>query len=676
MKYNGKMWPVIFLVFICLGFFYQTFTKGWLPVPSDALVGLYHPWRDKFASEFPRGVPFKNFLITDPVRQQIPWRKIAIDQWKEGKVPWWNPYAFSGTPLLANIQAAVFYPLNILFFLFDFPLAWTILIILQPIFAAIFFYIYCRSRNISDYASLFGAVAWSFCGFMIAWLTWGTIVHAALWLPLILLAIDKNKFWLLIFALSIHFFAGHAQISLYISVLAILYALYSKKFTRRFLFSLLIAAAITSIQWIPFIQLFQLTSRSVALSNSSAPGWLMPWYQLVQFFAPDFFGNPATLNYWGEWNYGEFIGYIGVIPLLFVFYGAFTKFASFWRHIVIGSLLLLINHPITLFIYGLGMPIISTLQPTRLMVLVDFSLVMLAALGIEQWFKDKKPNLKPIAILCIVYGLLWLTVFSGRNENFFISQKNLILPTATLLVGALLYFVKNKKVALLVMLIVTIFDLFRFGWKFTPFTPREYFFPETETIKYLEAQPKPFRVMIIDDRILPPNVSAFYKIETINGYDPLIPAAYEAFMRQVESRKDFNRIIVAKNIELSILPYLNVKYVITLDEIQNINFRLVFSEGLTKIYEYNLYKPRVFFEPENKGLINITNHSEGNISFNYSVDQDASIFISELNADGWTANLDGISIPTFPLQLFEFKDATFRVIKAPAGTHEVKFTYN
>ena len=73
-----------FFSFYSSEYFLANRISGKLPVPSDTLVGLYHPWRDLYRDTNPRGVPFKNFLITDPVRQQIPWRKIVIDQWKEG----------------------------------------------------------------------------------------------------------------------------------------------------------------------------------------------------------------------------------------------------------------------------------------------------------------------------------------------------------------------------------------------------------------------------------------------------------------------------------------------------------------------------------------------------------------------------------------------------------------
>ena len=110
------LWPAL-IVFIVIIFFWQTFIKGLLPIPSDTIIGLYHPFRDLYAKDYPRGIPFKNFLITDPLRQQYVWKNLSIESLKKGEIPLWNPYSFSGNPLLANMQSGVFYPLNLLFVL-------------------------------------------------------------------------------------------------------------------------------------------------------------------------------------------------------------------------------------------------------------------------------------------------------------------------------------------------------------------------------------------------------------------------------------------------------------------------------------------------------------------------------------------------------------------------------
>src|SRR3989344_4990557 len=352
-----KIVPLSIIIIVPFIFFWQFFIKGLLPIPADTIIGLYHPFKDLYAKDYPRGIPFKNFLITDPVRQQYPWKELAINIEKNWELPLWNPYNFSGTPLAANFQSAAFYPLNILFFILPFYLSWSFFILLAPLLAGVFLYLFLNNQKLNKWASVLGSIAFSFSGFSVSWLEWGTILHTALWLPLILLAIDKifeyskeisnikyqkSKIqikdkkliiWsiLFIFSLISSFFAGHLQIFFYLFMTSFIYLTarwfqYGKRIEMLLLFVIcyLLFVIATAIQWLPTLQFIFLSSRNLDQIPWQNPGWFIPWQNLIQFIAPDFFGNPATLNYWGIFNYGEFIGYVGIIPLIFSLYALFS----------------------------------------------------------------------------------------------------------------------------------------------------------------------------------------------------------------------------------------------------------------------------------------------------------------------------------------------------------------
>lgn len=622
--------------FLVAGFFYRTVFEHKLPVPSDTLVGLYHPWRDAFGSEYPRGVPFKNFLITDPIRQQIPWKKTVIESWKAGTRPGWNPYAFAGAPLDANIQAAPYYPFNLVFFLFSFPVAWTVFIILQPFLAGTFFYLYVKRLGIVPLAALCGAIVWAFGGFAVSWMTWGTISHTALWLPLVLLGIDmlsqskkRSAYYLRwsvvsVVATAMTLLGGHIQIAVYALFVSAAYSLWKWKHApdrsgfRWMLISLGVAGVVTAIQWVPFMRFLMESGRISALDSWKVAGWFLPWQHLTQFIAPDFFGNPATMNYWGVWNYGEFIGYVGVIPtLLAVSAVGMSGTAGFFTAAAAVSLFFMLPHPISQVPYALHIPILSVLQPTRLMVIVDFSLAVLVSYGLDRLLKgDKKRFRQSLGVYGLVLAVLWIVVTVSISYihdtavmgNFDVARRNLVLPTVLFAVASLWFVVLSivkglrfGRVWTLAIICVVVFDLFRFGWKFTPFTPVSYFFPTTKIIDFLIAQKKPFRVMTLDDRILPPNVSGYYGIETIEGYDPVAPALYEDFLVSGErGRADtskptgFNRIYTAHNIDSLLLPYFNVRYVLSLADVKRPYLRFVMKEGETIVYEYTKGLPRVY----------------------------------------------------------------------------------
>jgi len=636
----------ILVIFLFTGiFFRQTITQGKLPVPSDTLVGMYHPWLDNIANEYPSGIPYKNFLITDPIRQQVPWRKLAIENLQKGNIHAWNPYAFSGTPLSTNIQAGLYYPLNIVFFFLSFPIAWSFLIIIQPLLSGVFFFLFLRrSMRLSFLASLFGAVLFMFCGFSTVWLTWGTIGQTFLWLPLILLLTDsviaakqikKKLIFGVLFALVLvsQYFAGHSQIFLYSSIVSCVYVIFRfitlpipsscKKIGMFILFgSVIIFLAITSIHWISFLSDFSTVSRLQAGSSFQQEGFFIPFQHLIQFLIPDYFGNPATFNYWGVWNYAEFSGYVGITGLFFACMALTTGMRSiklFWLLVTGIALLFAIPTSISILPYTLHIPIFSSLQPTRLLSVVDLGLCILAAFGFEEWLSSSKK--KTIIIFCflmaVLFGLIWFVVkrniYGISDEYIAVTGRNIIFPTliAGLLGAVLILRVGLEKVigsnqiirigTAICLIMLSFYDISRFAWKFTPFTDAKLFFPTTSIVSFLMSKPKPFRIAAVDDRIMPPNVSTYYGIESVGGYDPLYDSRYETFIAAVERGEanitppfGFNRIITPKNITSPLFPLLGVRYVLSLSDIQDANFLKVLQEGQTRLYEYIGALPRVY----------------------------------------------------------------------------------
>lgn len=627
------------VILFSLIFFHAFIFSQKLPIPSDTIVGLYHPFRDLYAKEYPSGIPYKNFLLTDPVRQQYPWKNLVVESFKNFQLPLWNPYNFSGTPLLANIQSAPFYPPNVLFFFLPFSYAWSVLIVLQPLLASVFLYLYLRNLKISNQGSMLGAITFAFSGFFISWLEWGTVLHVALWLPLLLLSIDKlvigsrYTVWSIIFLFSLcsAFFAGHLQTFFYLFLFVWIYFLarwfqYRRKIRILLLFLILnsLFIILTAIQWYPTLQLILESARNVDQSDWTKAGWFIPWHHLIQFIAPDFFGNPASLNYWSDWNYGEFVGYIGILPLLMAIFALFfrkDKKTLFFGTMVFVALFFAFPTPLAKLPFLFSLPFISTAQPTRLLFLIDFSLAVLAAFGIDYYLKQPKKVFYPLGVLFFFFAVLWLVVLYGQQvfstisaENFAIAKRNLVLPSLLfILIGivcASVLVVPRKKytaVILWTLIIITAFDLFRFGTKFVPFTSPAYLYPSTAVTQFLQKQTGQFRMMTTDSRIFPPNFSAMYHIQSVDGYDPLYLRRYGEFIAASERRKadisppfGFNRIITPHNFDSKIIDLLNVKYVLSLSDIDSPKFKKVFQEGQTRIYENRYVLPRVFFVKETK----------------------------------------------------------------------------
>ena len=197
----------------------------------------------------------------------------------------------------------------------------------------------------------------------------------------------------MVFSLGLTFslFAGHLQTTFYLVLFSLFYflwRLFSAKERRRqaiLLFCLLysVFCLFSLPQWRPTLELINLSARGVDQIDWQKPGWFIPVSHLAQFLAPDFFGNPTTLNYWGEWNYGEFVGFIGVIPLILAFLaflGRRKKEVLFFGFSALIFLSFALPTPWAKLPFRLQLPLLSTSQPTRLIFLVDFCLSVLALL--------------------------------------------------------------------------------------------------------------------------------------------------------------------------------------------------------------------------------------------------------------------------------------------------------
>ncbi len=185
---------ILFLfISIALVFYYPTISTGKIPFPGDLLISQYKPWQTySYLGYNPGSYPTKNQFF-DALRQLYPWRSLTTTLLKKGEVPLWNPYNFAGAPLLANYQSAVFYPLSIIFLLFPIHVAWTIMAILQHLFASIFMYAYGRKIGLSRLGAILTTISFAYSLFFTAFSEYITIGHTIMWLPLILWSIECLK---------------------------------------------------------------------------------------------------------------------------------------------------------------------------------------------------------------------------------------------------------------------------------------------------------------------------------------------------------------------------------------------------------------------------------------------------------------------------------------------------
>jgi hypothetical protein len=632
-KYFLKFWPTVIIFLVWFIFSSPYFLENKVPFPSTYQVNNFAPWDANI--QF-RG-PVKNGAMPDIITQIYPWRHLAIDIWREGEVPLWNPYTFSGNPLLANYQSGVLSPFNLLFFVLPFVDSWSILVLLQPLLAGLFMYLLVRSLKTTQAGSLISAISFMFCGFITSWMGYATLGYAILFLPFSLFCIEKyyetkRNFFLPLLSLTLplSFFSGHFQISLYFLIAILAYLVYKfivvKNIYATFRLTLFVIFGLLLImpQVLPSVELYFESFRSSFFQTSNIPLAYLP-----SFLAPDFFGNPVTRNTWFG-NYAEWNAYIGVLPLMLAVY-SFSKIKRpqilFFLIFGILSLLLALGNPASTFIQNLHLPVLSTSSINRIIVLFSFSFAVLAGFGYDLLFFDLKNSGKKIILIWLgLFGLLFAVLWAVIIQKLFIpldkiaiSKQNLILPTILFLavvilvsLGAIVRKIKCYKVLSIFLawlfIILVAFDLLRFAIKWQSFDPKNLVFPSFSTTQAFSKISGFNRVF----GNLGGEATMYYKLPSVEGYDALYSKRYAQFIGYIEKEELINSNWSVVNFPKNSLNtpkavnLLNIKYIVhkLADDhaswtfpfwiYPNDQFSLVYKDDKYEFYQNNDVLPHAF----------------------------------------------------------------------------------
>ncbi len=719
-----RHWPIAVILIFFLILFKDFFFRGFIPVPADTLVGAYYPWLD-YKWGYPVGVPVKNPIISDVFSQFFIWKHLSTDLLKQGVMPFWDPYSFSGTPFLATFHSTVLSPWNIFFLLPKYS-GWGMNIFASFLFAAVSMYFYLSLFVRRPLARLAGSVVFALAGPMTTWGEFGTAVWAAGCLPLIFLSLEmiltyrRLRFaFLLTAAVVLLILSGHAQLLTYAFVLAPFYVLLRRPPSRTILLIVLAFAAgviLTAIQLIPTADFLTRSIRAEEKFSQSYNYGLVPASQLVRLWMPDFFGHPATGNTWGGFDYHEYSAFLGtlVLPLVFAsFFLPASFIRKFFSVVFISSLVLVVDSPLSRLIFSLPLPLFTYSYASRLFFLTGLSASVLCAVFLDS------PRWRPVAVASFfLLSLTGLALVLAPASFRHIALKNSLLPVFQLLVLIAFIFISRfRRFLVPALLVFLLFDLGRYFVKFTPFVPSRLVFPTTPVISFLTDQPGLFRIARESAALLPPNTWAMYHLENIEGYDPLSLNSYSHFFHDV-NRQPYadtsGRFSQLTDFRPRFLDALDVKYILEVkptsdknlppipSEIRKNNYPLVFSDGHVNVYQNPTALPRAYFvsrvvtatpeaqlasfldrsdfDPTKTAIVPVAAPvTSGTVSdivsrpnfYSLTAAATSSGLLVMANAydPGWTAAVDGRPIPVYRT------DGGLQSIVFPGGTHRVVFTY-
>lgn len=643
MKLKEAIFLFAFFVFIDLIFFYKIFL-GLIPLPADLIVGVYYPWLS-YKWGYILGIPVHNPLLSDAVALFFPLKTLAVDLVMKGQLPLWNPYMFGGYPLFASIQLGLLFPTMIFYIFFSPPIAWTIQTMTQPLFACLFMYLFLRHLNLNRIPSIFGSISFGFGGFILIWLEWNTQATTSMFLPILILLEDKYLIskklrWgiLLSILLCLQIFAGYLPIiSFTLIALIIWYFLRSKQHIKdlKMFYFILLGIALSSILLFPAIELLLLSQR---IGESNISDALPLSQSLLHLIVPDFFGNIATLNFWGKDPQASSL-YTGVITVIFSLVGIKNwkrlevKFAML---LLLFSLLISIANPLSIFLYKLGIWGNTSLTMNKTFFLINFSFAILGAYGLSSIHNYPKLTLRSaIWVLSIILGILIGLLISHQVlikthtlpsysqvaienglKNISTSLRNIVLPFSVTLTVLAMIFIQNKFKDLhiichLVFIFILIFELFHFGQKYNTFSSPRLIFPDTPITKYLEKYPNDR--FIAEQNTLSSDMWVPYRISSIAGYDGAYPLNVAKLLAVSDEggadATPMPRWVVLHNLNSKILDETNSRFIVVAKRdikgnisqngalynyFQTPKYKQVFSDKEVVILENKQSFPRVY----------------------------------------------------------------------------------
>ncbi len=570
-----------------------------------------------------------DFTGSDLTELNLPLRSASAQSILSGHVPLWNHNLSNGFALLAEGQAGVFYPLNLIYLFLPFTLAVNIGFFLNFFLAGFFTYLYARALSLSRLASIFSALAFSFSGFFIFHIKHLNMINAAIWVPLIFYLIEKyffsqkKKRFLVFIALvfSIQFFAGHPQIS-YLSVISgFVYFLlrfcfeitdlkkvsvdeWIIKILLPWIFIGVMALGLSAIQFLPTLEISALSERNTWIDYETSTNNIFPPRQILTVLNPYLFGNAAINNLDGHYQYLDIFWenncYFGFLSAIFAILALICLIKSDKRVRLFAVMIFIL----LFFIFG------------RYNFLYIFVWLILPGL---KFFRFSQRFILPLMLI--------FSILAGVGFDLVKKIAKIILEKYS--------DVKKVKLAIstlsILFILFILLDIFTYARQYVSALPQDYFKPNPVSTWLSEQnQKEKFSYLSIDwqdswssviknsggwqntdniylyRNLIPPNLNIFFDLSTSDDrpwleggqlYEPMAKLWLTAREHQIPNNQKSE--MVLDDTFLEIYGMQGVKYFLSHFSLNNNNLKLIktFSaEPLPdiKVYENPFFLPKAF----------------------------------------------------------------------------------
>ena len=581
--------------------------------------------------------------------------------------PLWMPWLFSGMPSVHSFQniSEYYLPHLLMKGLMAFGLSQFWEFIFHFIFAALGMIVLLRYLKVEDSVAFFGGITYMMMPYLVTMIVHGhgSQMMTTAFIPWVMWAIIRLKDFpnwsnmgILALLMGLQLQRAHVQIAYYTWMLVGLYLVMeiifnyvNKKaeFTRVIMWSIpAFVLAISMSMWI-YLPATSYTPFSIRGAGGGggtgleyATQWSFSMGEMLTFLNPSYYGFGGA-TYWGNMPFTDYPNYMGILVLLFAIYGIFTykdRFRIFLITASVFALLLSFGHHFKhfyQFFYDFFPYFNKFRVPVMILVILQFNVVVMAALGLNDLIKkiknsdyDLKRFFKLGGVLFFLLVLLngsfdSIAEFGKRSHPLLNTMRADLMSADTLRVGILLllgmgsiYAISRKWlseftgigiITLLAIIDVGIVDKMIIepapeSYRKSTLKKKEFmhaYLKEDSIIRFLQSDTSKFRILPLGALERENRWSAF-QIESVSGYHPAKMGNYNLLYNNI-GRNKYN-IHQMLNYP-GILQMLNVKYLITQEKLEHPLFRLVHEGSLyvpdqyvnAFVYQFNGFTNRFFF---------------------------------------------------------------------------------
>ncbi|MBL4889779.1 MAG: YfhO family protein [Candidatus Lindowbacteria bacterium] len=652
----------------------------------------------------------------DIYRFFVPGKVVIANALLNGEFPFWNPYVFSGMPLLPQLGLGIAYPPNALFLIFDAGVAITWYIVPHYPATLMAMYLFLRTLKLRLLSSAAAATGYAWCGIMLSDSSFASHLPVFLFAPLLLAVIqtwDGRKLFVSVGILwAIVATTGSAERLLGLSLIMLLYSylFFGRKKFGLCLIALASATLIVAPIWLPSVIYLKSESRRMAgLTWAEVSENSMGIVETFSFFLPFSFinadGNVAAKHIFSKGFPLYPSIYAGVAGTFFFLSATLGNSRKFWPEnvthrnpylrfwfitICISMLLALGKHTPVFSLIWSYVPILSNFRyPIKYLFFAVLGFSVLCGYGVDLWLSKPRAS-KTLAALAI--GII-LTMFATLLIVVNLSDDRLvhehiyqIFPTAvfeTLVFLSILLLTcatidRSRLVPLLIPVLI-FFDLVSVSGKLALTTDSDiYDAPPVASMIQNDrfvSDPSWFyanRAPMLEEGLptaanlrlgLLPNLGSLWGLRQADGYEIFTPLTTEKYFHKVDLSDDGGAELLGKlGVRWKLMPRnsrpLPDPWLLKVDD---------YASGL-RCYENPLAKPRARLQ-SGRGRVEITREKNSMVEIEVSTDTQTKLILADAYALGWSATVNSRPVP------IESPEGMTRLVDVPIGASKVVFRY-